>query len=88
MILFADDIRLLAPTRSALERLIDSSAAFFDAYGLTFNPSKSKTLVFSRKKVDFSQLQTVRLNGANVDFVTSISYLGVKIESNRGLHPF
>ena len=85
VILFADDICLLAPTRSALQRLIDSSAAFCDAHGLTFNPSKSKILVFSRKKVDFSQLQPVRLNGANVDFVTSISYLGVKIESNRGL---
>ena len=85
VILFADDICLLAPTRSALQRLIESSASFCEVYGLTFNPSKSKILVFSRKKVDFAQLKPILLNGFAVDYVTSILYLGVEIESDRGL---
>ena len=84
--MFADDICicLLAPTRSALQLLMDKSAAFCNKIGLDFNPLKSKILVFSRKKVDTDILKSVTLNGCVVEYVTSVKYLGVMIESNKG----
>ena len=40
MILFADDICLLAPTRNALKKMIETCAAYCNEYGLSFNASK------------------------------------------------
>ena len=83
IIMFADDICLLAPTRSALQSLMDKAAAYCNKIGLNFNPLKSKILVFSKKKVDTDSLQSVTLNNCPVDYVTSVKYLGVVIESNH-----
>ena len=47
MILFADDLCLLAPTRGALNRMIQLCADYCKEYGLAFNPKKFKILVFS-----------------------------------------
>ena len=84
IILFADDICLLAPTRSALQSLINMSASYCHKQGLNFNPRKSKVLVFSKKKIDFSILSPILLNGDVVQFSPAITYLGVLIESDRG----
>ena len=40
--------------------------------------------MFSRKKVDTDILKSVTLNGCVVEYVTSVKYLGVMIESNKG----
>ena len=76
---------LLAPTRSSLQKLIDKSASFCQKKGLNFNPKKSKVLIFSKKKVETEKLKPILLNGGEVEYVTSIKYLGVSIECNRGL---
>ena len=83
-ILFADDICLLAPTRSALQKLIDSCQSYCREYCLTFNPRKSKILVFSKKVVDLSSLKPVTLDGFAIEYAQSIKYLGVIISSNKG----
>ena len=41
-IFFADDICLLAPTRSDLERMISRCSEYCSRYGLTFNSGKSR----------------------------------------------
>ena len=84
IIMFADDICLLAPTRSALEKLICICSSYCAKYGLAFNPKKSKVLVFSKSKVDFSQLKPVSLNGKAIEYVSSIVYLGTTIVSDKG----
>ena len=84
IIMFADDICLLAPTRSALEKLICICSSYCAKYGLAFNPKKSKVLVFSKSKVDFSQLKPVSLNGKAIEYVSSIVYLGTTIVSEKG----
>ena len=60
------------------------SASFCHDLGLSFNPLKSKVLIFSKKKVYFLTLMPISLNGNDVEYVTSISYLGVSIVSDRG----
>ena len=44
IVLFADDICLLAPTCAALEKLIEMSANYCTNLGLTFNAKKSKVI--------------------------------------------
>ena len=85
IILFADDMCLLAPTRSALETLIAESAAYCDRLGLQFNPKKSLILVFSKKKTDITLLKPILLNNCIIEYASSVKYLGVTIVSERGL---
>ena len=84
MILFADDMCLLAPTRAALQKMIKHCAEYCTKYGLTFNASKSKIVLFSRQAIDKDSLCPVLLNGAAIDYVDSIKYLGATIESRKG----
>ena len=86
IILFADDMCLLAPTRSSLEILLAESANYCNKLGLQFNPKKSKILVFSKKKVDTSVLKPILLNGAVIEYATSVKYLGVTLISDRGIN--
>ena len=84
IIMFADDICLIAPTRSALQRLVDLSSSFCHKKGLNFNPKKSKILVFSKTKVNTEDLKPISLNGCDVEYVSVIKYLGVTIANDRG----
>ena len=85
IILFADDMCLLAPTRSALEALIAISADYCNQLGLQFNPKKSTILVFSKKKTDILVLKPILLNNCIIEYASSVKYLGVTIVSDRGL---
>ena len=85
MILFADDMCLLAPTRSTLSRLISYCADFCSKHGLSFNTKKSKVMVFSNKNVNLDDLKPVYLDGKAIDYVTSIRYLGTTVASSPGL---
>ena len=84
VILFADDICLIAPTRTALNKMIAVCSSYCKEFGLSFNPVKSKAMVFSKKKRDLSLLAPVYLNGKTVEYVHSIKYLGTTIISNPG----
>ena len=61
VILFADDICLIAPTRSGLNKLISICSSYCNEFGLSFNPIKSKVMVFSKKKRDLSNFAPVIL---------------------------
>ena len=50
-IFYADDICLLAPTRSALQRMINTCANYCKTFGLSFNPKKSKVMMFSKANI-------------------------------------
>ena len=56
IILFADDICLMAPTRKALDKMIQILALYCKEYGLTFNAGKSKIVVFSKENIDYDTL--------------------------------
>ena len=84
MILFADDLCLLAPTRYALNRLIQLCASYCKEHGLTFNAIKSKIVVFSKSNVDHTKLAPILLNGNKVEYVQCIIYLGTTIVNNKG----
>ena len=84
MILFADDLCLLAPTRNALNKMIQTCAAYCKEFGLTFNASKSKIVIFSKNNVDLDNIAPIYLNGGKVECVDSITYLGTTIVNKKG----
>ena len=85
MILFADDLCLLAPTRAALNKLIQKCASYCNEHGLTFNAKKSKILVFSKNNVDHERLLPISLNGDTIEYCHSVKYLGTQVVSDKGL---
>ena len=84
-ILFADDIVLLSPTRSGLQRMIEDCSSYCNRYGLSFNAKKSKIMVFSKQAVDYSKIQSLTISGNSIEFVEQIRYLGTTITNNRSL---
>ena len=84
MILFADDLCLMAPTRKALEKMIHLCEKYCNEYGLAFNALKSKILVFSKAKVDLENLCQITLNGNVIQYVEEVTYLGTTIINNKG----
>ena len=81
IILFADDMCLLAPTRSSLQKLINLCSSYCDKFCLSFNPKKSKIMVFSPTRIDVSTFARISMNGVPIDYANSIKYLGVTISS-------
>jgi len=84
VILSADDICLLAPSRSALARMIGECSSYCEEYCLSFNPKKSKIVVFSKKKVNFDRLMPISLQGQTIEYARSIKYLGTTIYAEGG----
>ena len=85
IILFADDICLLAPTRSTLDRLITLCSDYCSNHGLTFNPKKSKIMVFSGKRINLGELKPITMAGKIIDYVDATTYLGTRVVSDNGL---
>ena len=85
-IFFADDICLLSPSRSGLEQMISRCTKYCSEFCLSFNPRKSKVMIFSRSAIDLANHKPVLLDGSPIDYATSIKYLGVTIDSNKGVN--
>ena len=84
-ILFADNLCLIAPTRLALQQMIDKCQQYCSQNVLSFNPKKSKVMVFSKSVVHHDKYLPLLLNSSNIDYVGCIKYLGTTITSEKGL---
>ena len=76
-IVYADDICLLAPCRSALQALLDRCESYGKEWCLLYNPSKSKIMVFGSPAASTS----FSMYGSNLSHVNEVKYLGVTIVS-------
>ena len=74
---YADDIALLAPSVTALNKLIDKCAKYGDEFSVKFNPNKSKVMVFSNLTEVLNI--NINLNRIRLEQVTSFKYLGFDI---------
>ena len=81
-IMFADDLVLIAPTRSAMQLLIDISARYCDEHCLSFNAKKTKAMVFGKS---FENISPIILNNESIQFVDEWEYLGCSIVSGKEL---
>ena len=93
---FADDCCILLHRGnnnhaiSLIQRIADQLVSWGNTMGLTFNPTKTICILFTRasKKTITYPRQKLRINGSEVEFSTNTRYLGVQIDSklNWNLH--
>ena len=76
MLLYADDIILIASDELKLQRMLDTLGEYCKAWRLTINPNKSKIVHFRRKSCPGSTRQFHCDNKA-IDIVSSNKYLGL-----------
>ena len=69
-IVYADDICLLAPSRSGLQLLLDTCESYGLSWCLSYNPSKSKVLHFG--KDTFSP--QIMMYGSSLNFTKEYKY--------------
>ena len=81
-IMYADDLALLAPTRSALQNLLDICQAYGQKLCITYNPLKTTVMLFGKPLDSVAP----NLNGSPISFVSECKYLGVTVTkgSNGG----
>jgi hypothetical protein len=90
---YADDVLLLAPSRQALQIMLNICENFAKSHSMLFStdadPAKSKTkcLVFSRT-INADQVSNVRLNGDSLPWVKSAKHLGNHLSSKIDLSCF
>ena len=79
IIVYADDIVLLAPSKSALQSLVDICLEKSKELELSFNCRKTKTMVFRRKTSDIAMTDFLIIKGQRIGNVKSVIYLGYMI---------
>ena len=86
---YADDLLILSASRSGLQVLVNICERFARRKGLKFstheNPalSKTKCIIFSRKKVDSSKIAPISLNQDPLPWVTEVKHLGNTLQSDN-----
>jgi len=78
-ILFADDLTLLSPTRSSMQRMIQICSRFCSQNCLIMNPAKTKTVLFGKKVHE--RYDPLFINDSSIDYVPTWKYLGTTIQS-------
>ena len=80
--MFADDLALLAPTRSVMQEMILICDKYCDKYCLTFNAKKTKSMIFGD---GFSSLdpESLTLKNERIEYVNTWTYLGCLIQAGK-----
>jgi hypothetical protein len=79
ILLFADDVALLANSRSDLQKLLDAVYEYSQKWRFKWNCSKSKVMRFGSREVS---KQHYFLGFQELEVVKSFKYLGVDIQDN------
>ena len=77
LLLFADDIVLVAESAKMLQKMLDVVYRYSKAYRFCFNKDKSNVMVFGRKTG-----QKIYLGEKELQIVESYKYLGLMIDKN------
>ena len=84
-ILFAVDMTLIAPTRQAMQQMLDVCAEYCSKFCLRFNVSKTKVMIFGKLSRSPLLPAKISLQGVLLDYVPSCKYLGFHIVSHTHL---
>ena len=76
IIRYADDTVVIANELSALQRIMNSLVQQSEEFGLSVNASKTKVMVFSKRKIQTS----LSINGNNIKQISSFKYLGTILD--------
>jgi len=89
ILVYADDIILLAPKRQALQHLIDTCGQYANQHNLLFSThvdpckSKSKCLYFTQKRSNCVDVKCLLLNGKELPWVKNAKHLGNILDTNN-----
>ena len=84
-ILYADDVCLLAPTRKAMQTLLNTCSEFAEAWCIKYNEKKTKVMYFGKNPESFSCSPLI-LNNKPLEIVPEWKYLGVTVTSANGFY--
>ena len=79
-LLYTDDMALLSPSKKGLIHLLECCSRYCEEWDICLNASKSKLLYFGKA---CDNLFTPHMNGKNLEWVESWTYLGVKVLSGK-----
>ena len=88
---YADDLLFLSASRSGLQSMVNKCSEFMKKKGLKFstnvNPEKSKTkcLIFSKKRKDRLNVASIKLNENNLPWVGEVKHLGNMLEPENSI---
>ena len=78
--MYADDLKLLAPSIYALNVMLDICIKFASKYDVLFN-DKSELIIY-RSRDDVVAIPDIKINGEKVKVVNSITHLGHVLNDN------
>ena len=87
--IFADDILLLSASRAGLQSMVNTCEKFASRKNLKFgtnsNPMKSKTkcIVFTKKRKNYLNLAPIKLDGSDLPWVRKVTHLGCILEDDN-----
>ena len=73
---YADDLTLLCPTATGLQKLVDICEQYAKDYGMSFNPLKSVCILFSRGKYNMDTVPQIKLEGEILSWKQYVKHLG------------
>ena len=79
-LIYADDLALMAPLRSAMQLLIDMCVDYANQFCLLFNFKKTKAIVFGRRKSSPCPLQ---IQERIIEYLDEWDYLGVWVKAGN-----
>ena len=82
ILLYADDMVLTAPSLRALQQLLSATEVYCKTWDIMINAKKTKNMSFGKKH----SLASLHLDGTNIDWVDSWSYLGVTLKSHTSFN--
>ena len=82
-LLYADDMCLIAPSRGAMQKMLDLCSEFCKEFCLSFNTKKSKVLIFGNMKE--KTIDPLILNNVALDYESQWTYLGTTIVAGSTL---
>ena len=77
ILMYADDIALLAPSRGAMQHLLDISCQYGKEFKLSFNAQKSECIVFGGE----TPQKNLMLENNSIPYVNKIKYLGHNLQN-------
>ena len=79
-LMYADDSCLLAPSISALQRLLNICMRYAKENNIVYNKTKTNCMCYKPKKLRNLHVPAVYLSGSRLKFVGKVKYLGVIID--------
>ena len=83
VLLYADDMALVAPSLKGLQILLKACESYCIDWDICLNPKKSKNMAFGRKVDSLCELE---LDGNRLDWVNTWKYLGVNLQSRSSFN--